>query len=134
MLQGRIFSYNDTQLYRVGTNVLQLPINAPKSALASNNQDGAGNAGARDGSVTYEPSRIQPRPQDAAYKYSSLTLKGGTQQARIAKTLKFRQAGDLKQVRDETVKYTMLSHFYKADTKYGEAIARAVKADTGRVE
>jgi catalase len=154
LLQGRIFSYNDTQLYRVGTNVLQLPINAPKSALASNNQDGAGNAGARDGSVNYEPSRIQPRPQDAAFKYSSLTLKGGTQQARIAKTLNFRQAGefyrslpasaqanlvanlagDLKQVRDETVKYTMLSHFYKADAKYGEAIARAVKADTGRVE
>ena len=43
-------------------------------------------------------------------------------------------AGDLGQVRDETVKYTMLSHFYKADAKYGEAITRAVKADTGRVE
>lgn len=30
MLQGRTFSYSDTQRHRVGTNYLQLPINAPK--------------------------------------------------------------------------------------------------------
>ena len=31
MLQGRTFSYSDTQRYRVGPNYLQLPINAPKT-------------------------------------------------------------------------------------------------------
>ena len=31
LLQGRTFSYSDTQRYRVGPNYLQLPINAPKS-------------------------------------------------------------------------------------------------------
>ena len=31
MLQGRTFSYSDTQRHRVGTNYLQLPINAPKN-------------------------------------------------------------------------------------------------------
>src|SRR5690625_3717105 len=30
MLQGRTFSYSDTQRYRVGANYLQLPVNAPK--------------------------------------------------------------------------------------------------------
>lgn len=40
MLQGRTFSYSDTQRYRVGTNYLQLPINAPKSHIATNQRDG----------------------------------------------------------------------------------------------
>lgn len=30
LLQGRTFSYSDTQRHRVGANYLQLPINAPK--------------------------------------------------------------------------------------------------------
>lgn len=29
MLQGRIFSYDDTQRYRLGTNCAQLPVNTP---------------------------------------------------------------------------------------------------------
>ncbi len=33
MLLGRLFSYPDTHRYRIGTNYLQLPINAPKSAV-----------------------------------------------------------------------------------------------------
>ncbi|WP_082568445.1 catalase [Rhizobacter sp. Root1221] len=154
LLQGRVFSYNDTQLYRVGTNVFQLPINAPKGTSNNNNQDGESNSAARNGTVNYEPSRIAPKPQDAAVRYSSSALAGSTQQARIAKTLNFRQAGefyrslskqdqanlvanlagDLGKVKDDTTKYTMLSHFYKADSQYGAAVAQAVKADAGRVQ
>ncbi len=40
MLQGRTFSYSDTQRYRVATNYLQLPINAPKTHIATNQRDG----------------------------------------------------------------------------------------------
>jgi catalase len=40
MLQGRTFSYSDTQRYRVGTNYLQLPINSPKKHVATNQRDG----------------------------------------------------------------------------------------------
>jgi len=36
MLQGRTFSYSDTQRYRVGPNYLQLPINQPKRRVATN--------------------------------------------------------------------------------------------------
>ena len=32
MLMGRIFSYHDTHLHRIGTNYEQLPINAPQVA------------------------------------------------------------------------------------------------------
>jgi catalase len=40
MLQGRTFSYSDTQRYRVGPNYLQLPINAPKKRVATNQSGG----------------------------------------------------------------------------------------------
>ncbi len=41
MLMGRVFSYHDTHLHRIGTNYEQLPVNAPKSPVHSYNKDGA---------------------------------------------------------------------------------------------
>jgi catalase len=42
MLLGRLFSYHDTHLHRVGTNAQQLPVNYPKNAkVNSYNKDGA---------------------------------------------------------------------------------------------
>ncbi|SKA34399.1 catalase [Marinactinospora thermotolerans DSM 45154] len=40
MLQGRLFSYPDTQRYRIGPNYLHLPVNQPKSPVNSYNFDG----------------------------------------------------------------------------------------------
>jgi catalase len=40
MLMGRIFSYHDTHLHRIGANHEQLPINAPKVPVNSYNKDG----------------------------------------------------------------------------------------------
>ena len=40
MLMGRIFSYHDTHLHRIGANYEQLPINSPKAPVHSYNQDG----------------------------------------------------------------------------------------------
>jgi catalase len=51
MLMGRIFSYHDTHLHRIGANYEQLPINAPKSAVNSYNKDGR---------MTYHHSGKQP--------------------------------------------------------------------------
>ncbi len=61
MLQGRTYSYSDTQRYRVGANYLQLPINAPKKRVATNQRDGqsAYYVDTPSGSnphVNYEPS------------------------------------------------------------------------------
>ncbi|TDQ55329.1 catalase [Actinorugispora endophytica] len=41
MLQGRLFSYPDTQRYRIGPNFLHLPVNRPLSPVHSYNRDGA---------------------------------------------------------------------------------------------
>lgn len=154
LLQGRIFSYADTQLYRVGTNGLQLPVNRPRTATTNYNQDGNLNAGAKQGSVNYQPSAQANVADAASVKYSQMPLAGNTQQQRIARTQNFRQAGDyyrslsaterdhlvsnlagdLGQVKSESVRYTMLSYFQKADAGYGRALSLAVKADPARVE
>ncbi len=154
LLQGRLFSYNDTQLYRIGANVFTLPINAPRVAVNDNNQDGAVNGGARTGNVNYEPSRLDPKPQTESARYSKLALTGATQQARIAKTQNFAQAGDFyrslskgersnlvanlagdlgKVTRPET-RDTMLAYFYKADAEYGAAITKAVGGELKTVQ
>jgi catalase len=57
MLQGRLFSYGDTQRYRLGVNHSQIPVNAPKCPVHSYHRDGAmridGNGGR---STHYEPN------------------------------------------------------------------------------
>jgi catalase len=67
LLQGRLFSYGDTQRYRLGVNHHQIPVNAPRCPFHSYHRDGAmrtdGNLG---GNVNYEPSRFgdfAQRPQ-----------------------------------------------------------------------
>lgn len=63
MLQGRTFSYSDTQRHRVGSNYLQLPINAPKTHVATNQRDGqmaykVDHAKGQNPHVNYEPSSL----------------------------------------------------------------------------
>jgi catalase len=41
MLQGRLFSYADTQRYRLGVNFNHIPVNAPKCPFHSYHRDGA---------------------------------------------------------------------------------------------
>ncbi|KCW43709.1 catalase family protein, partial [Acinetobacter baumannii 1032359] len=56
LLQGRVFSYSDTQLYRLGANYQQIPVNRPRVAVNNNNQEGFMNMGQTESHVNYEPS------------------------------------------------------------------------------
>ncbi|QQQ02779.1 catalase [Lysobacter enzymogenes] len=61
LLQGRLFSYLDTQLSRLGSpNFHQLPINAPKCPFANLQRDGHMQMGVPKGRVNYEPSSLDP--------------------------------------------------------------------------
>jgi len=40
MLQGRLFSYDDTHRHRLGTNFSHLPVNAPKCPARNYQRDG----------------------------------------------------------------------------------------------
>jgi catalase len=57
MLQGRLFSYGDTQRYRLGVNFNHIPVNAPACPFRSYHRDGKmrtdGNLGA---TLSYHPN------------------------------------------------------------------------------
>ncbi|MFJ4156996.1 catalase [Pseudomonas sp. NPDC089752] len=153
LLQGRLFSYADTQMYRVGANVNNLPINQPRAAVDNGNQDGALNPNRSHGMVNYEPSRLQPRSTPESARYSELPLSGTTQQKVIAKQQNFKQAGELYRsyskreqrdlvnsfgqslaTADEESKHIILSFLYKADAQYGAGVAKVAKGDLKRVK
>lgn len=59
LLQGRLFSYLDTQLSRLGSaNFHQLPINAPKCPFANHQRDGHMQMERPQGRVSYEPTSL----------------------------------------------------------------------------
>lgn len=111
------------------------------------------NLGTHSGEVNYEPSRMDPKPQPQAARYSELPLTGTTQQQKIYKEQNFKQAGDLfrsfskKEQTDlintlggalsgaeDEAKHIMLSFFYKADADYGKGLSKVAKADLSRVQ
>lgn len=153
LLQGRVFSYADTQMYRLGANHQQLPINRAKVEVVNYNQDGAMNYGNTTSNVNYQPSHENVAENPIARR-SSTVLKGYVQQAAIKKQQNFAQAGvlyrsfskqertnlvnnlagDLGKVKDSKVMHKMLSHFYKADSEYGTRLTNAVNGDMKQVK
>ncbi|MEN1832609.1 catalase KatB [Pseudomonas lijiangensis] len=153
LLQGRVFSYADTQMYRLGANGLSLPVNQPKVPVNNGNQDGAMNTGHTTSGVNYEPSRLSPRPSDTQARYSQSPVSGTTQQAKITREQNFKQAGDLYRSysakeqtdlvqsfgesladTDTESKNIMLSFLYKADPAYGTRVTEVAKGDLAKVK
>src|SRR5699024_5709454 len=69
MLQGRTFSYSDTQRYRLGATHLQLPINAARKRVASDHEGGQ---------MRYQTDRSPTQNPHINYKPSTL---GGLEDA-----------------------------------------------------
>ncbi|KAK6007205.1 hypothetical protein QM012_006213 [Aureobasidium pullulans] len=59
LLQGRNFSYSDTQLTRLGVNWQELPINKPMCPVMNQNRDGAMRHSITKGTVNYWPNRFE---------------------------------------------------------------------------
>ena len=100
MLQGRTFSYSDTQRYRVGTNYLQLPINSPRRHVATNQRDGQ-MAYLQDmvegvnPHVNYEPSGLNGLKEAArAGKDHTPYYNAALVREKISKQNNFGQAGE----------------------------------------
>lgn len=75
MLQGRIFSYADTQRYRLGTNYLQLPVNCP-FAVRSYQRDGDSNMNNQGGAPNYYPNSFGGPEQDKSLSEKPIVLTG----------------------------------------------------------
>lgn len=153
LLQGRIFSYADTQRYRVGANYLDLPVNCPFAKKANNQRDGAMPVGQQTNQINYEPNRYQQTPKEAeGYTDYRAPLAGKTGRQVIEKTNHFGQAGkiyrsyekevqdalvknlvaDLKQVEKETV-LRAICHFYQADQSLGQRLAEQLSIDLAAI-
>ncbi|WP_425444474.1 catalase KatX [Terribacillus aidingensis] len=152
MLQGRTFSYSDTQRYRVGANYLQLPINAPKKHVATNQRGGqmeyrVDTGKGQNPHVNYEPS-IMNGLNEAPKKYPEHTpyVEGEVKKEAIDRPNNFGQAGETYRrlndwERDELIKNLvntlgtckkeiqnqMIENFTKADPDYGQRVAEGLK-------
>jgi len=129
LLQGRNFSYLDTQLTRLGgPNFAQLPINQPLAPVNNNNQDGFGRYRNRKGRVNYEPSSLDggdPQPVEAT------PAQGGF--VSHAEPL----TGTKARVRSATFgdHYSQAAMFYRSQTAVEqEHIIEALRFELGKVE
>ncbi len=120
MLQGRTFSYSDTQRHRVGANYLQLPINAPKKQVATNQ---------RDGQMAYHQDLVPGLNPHVNYEPSSL---GGLKEApktgkdhtpsysanlvrqKIDRQNNFKQAGERYRLHEDWEKDDLISNLVNA--------------------
>jgi len=151
LLQGRLFSYSDTQRYRIGTNYQQLPINCPFAQVNNYQRDGAMPVGQQTSPVNYEPNRYQEEPKETPeYTEENQPLlddKHG--RLEIEKTNNFGQAGevyrrmteeeqaallknlvnDLEQVRHENTVLLAICNFYRADASLGQKLSEALQVD-----
>lgn len=159
MLQGRLFSYADTQRYRLGINHMQLAPNKPLAPVHTvSQQDGAGLSPAKSQSVNYFPTHHKTdlgyAMADETYKVCQYELKGKTQQIPFEKTQNFKQAGelyrsfdkrsqdslvntfggDLATVTNVEIRNLIASYLYKADVDYGTRVATIAKADLPAVK
>lgn len=126
LLQGRLFSYLDTQLSRLGSpNFAQIPINAPKCPFANNQQDGHMQMQVPKTRVLYEPQSLDPtRPRESVKKgFESYA-------ERLDDGVKGR-------VRAESFAdhYSQPRMFYRSQTSAGQAhIASAYAFELGKVD
>jgi len=83
LLQGRLFSYLDTQLLRLGgPNFTQIPINRPVASVHNNQEDGPMRQTIRQGRVNYFPNSLggnSPKParaQEGGYVHYQEKIEG----------------------------------------------------------
>ncbi len=125
LLQGRLFSYLDTQLLRLGSpNFHQIPVNAPKCPFANHQRDGHMQMAQPTGRVAYEPNSLSensPR-ETPATGFHSATVN---------------ETGEKERIRAESFAdhYSQARQFYRSQTVYEQAhIASALVFELSKVE
>ena len=77
MLQGRLFSYGDTQRYRLGINFNHIPVNAPKCPFHSYHRDGKMRTdGNLQGTTPYHPNSAGLWDNQPDYAEPPLAIQG----------------------------------------------------------
>jgi catalase len=96
LLQGRLFSYADTQRHRLGPNYLQIPVNQPKVLVNNNQRDGPMQQAIPIGNFNYSPNSIgNGEPKDAPKTPTEdAMLTGKVIRQKISRANDFVQAGE----------------------------------------
>jgi catalase len=156
MLQGRLFSYHDTHIHRLGPNYHLLPINRPKAAVNYYQRDGfmmfSDNGG---GGPNYYPNSFGgPEPDPDAGEPPFEVSGEAARHPYTHPNDDFFQAGELyrRVMTDEDRNHligNITSHlgnaqkriqlrqaavFYKADPEYGSRVAEGLGLDTKEVK
>jgi len=124
LLQGRLFSYLDTQLSRLGSpNFHQIPINAPKCPFANQQRDGHMQMEQPAGRVAYEPNSLsKDSPRETPKGFHSATVN---------------ESGNKGRIRAESFAdhYSQARQFFISQTSYEQAhIASALVFELSKVE
>ncbi|MET1053826.1 MAG: catalase HPII [Pedobacter sp.] len=127
LLQGRLFSYTDTQLLRLGgPNFHEIPINRPVSPVHNNQRDGHMRQTINTSRTSYEPNSIS-----ANYPKQATVAEGGfnTYEERI----------DARKIRDRSESF--FDHFSQATMFYNSQaeheknhIVDALRFELGKVD
>ena len=127
LLQGRLFSYLDTQLSRLGSpNFHQIPINAPKCPFANHQRDGHMQMARPKGNVAHEPTTMAestPRETPSGFHSAAVREQG--------------EPGEKGRVRADSFAdhYSQARLFYRSQTVYEQAhLASALVFELSKVE
>ncbi|WP_257391504.1 catalase [Cytobacillus gottheilii] len=154
LLQGRLFSYTDTQLIRLGgPNFHELPINRPVCPFHNNQYDGYNRMTINKGQVAYHKNSLQnndPRPateEEGGYVHYQEKVEGRKIRARsdsfkdhfsqaklfwnsMTEPEKMHMIGafqfEVGRVKSKDVRQQVVNMFSQVDTYLAEQIAKAV--------
>ncbi|MET0751786.1 MAG: catalase HPII [Pyrinomonadaceae bacterium] len=127
LLQGRLFSYTDTQLKRLGSpNFHEIPINRPVAPVHNNQRDGHMRQTINQGKVAYEPNTL-----NGGCPYQAMMQDGGFHT--------FEERIDAKKVRARSESFR--DHFSQATLFFNsqsepekDHIIKALRFELGKVE
>ncbi len=157
MLQGRLFSYHDTHLHRLGSNYHQIPVNRAKNTAPANYQ--------RDGAFSIDAENAAPGPNywpnsmggpaPAGHAEPPVEYHGGAARypqpvtdkdyeqpaALVTKVMKDderdRLLGNITAAMNgvlDRVRLRSVVMFQKMDDAFGKALAKSVKVDHKKVK
>ncbi len=148
MLQGRLFSYGDAQRYRLGVNLHQIPVNAPRCPYHSFHRDGQMRVDGNYGSTLhYEPNSYGEWQEQPKFSEPPLKIDGDayhwnfreddddyyTQPGKLFRLMSPAQQKVLfentaRNIAEATkeVKLRHIGNCMKADPAYGKGVARAI--------
>nr|WP_085522336.1 catalase [Tuberibacillus sp. Marseille-P3662] len=152
MLQGRTYSYSDTQRYRLGANYLHLPINAPKKHVATNQRGGqmsyyTDKAEGQNPHINYEPSSLNGLEETSRSREEYTPhIEGNLVHESIDRADNYKQAGDTYRALDDfekneliknlvnglsqshtRIQEQMIDHLTQCDKEYGRRVAEGLE-------